>query len=227
MSLRIRLAHLLFLLSIGISYGFVPQSSPFHRKTSLSARYTPPPLPPPPPPTPEPVEGWLQEATKTLNELISNGPQFADLSRLSTQTSSALQNLMSSFELKEQIDTLRSQIDTLDAAVLQEIATVTNQVQALVEQEYPLLSPYIQQIQTALPLQLTSGITFLMASVLSGSLWDYSQRGPSQPYPTGRYDPDTARAYFDRRLPLVLARGLSIGLQSLQFGIGILSDKVL
>jgi hypothetical protein len=173
----------------------------------------------------------LQEATKTLNELISNGPQFADLSRLSTQTSSALQNLMSSFELKEQIDTLRSQIDTLDAAVLQEIATVTNQVQALVEQEYPLLSPYIQQIQTALPLQLTSGITFLMASVLSvlfaGSLWDYSQRGPSQPYPTGRYDPDTARAYFDRRLPLVLARGLSIGLQSLQFGIGILSDKVL
>ncbi|GAX12709.1 hypothetical protein FisN_15Hh188 [Fistulifera solaris] len=231
MLLRIRLTHLLFLLSIGISYGFVPQTTPFHRKTSLSARYTPPLTPPPPPPTPEPVEGWMQEATKTLNELISNGPQYADLSRWSTKTSAALQNLMSTIELKEQINTLRSQMDSLDAAVLQEIATVTNQFQALVEQEYPLLSPYIQQIQTAMPLQLTSGITFLMASVLSvlfaGSLWDYSQRGPSQPYPTGRYDPDTARAYFDRRLPLVLARGLSIALQSLQFGIGILSDKVL
>jgi hypothetical protein len=174
----------------------------------------------------------MQEATKAVNELISHGPQFADLSsRLSTQTSAAWQNVMSSIELKEQINILRSQIDSLDAAVLQEIATVTHQFQSLVEQEYPILSPFLLRIQTLLPLQLTSGITFLMASVLSllfaGSLWDYSQRGPSQPYPTGRYDPDTARAYFDRRLPLVMARGFSIVLQSLQFGIGVLSDKVL
>lgn len=234
---RILAGHLLLLLA-GVSNGFVPQYLPFRERTSLAARYVPP-LPPPAPPTPEPghVEGWIQEATKALSEL-SNGklPKLSDLSSIQEQTISAVKiqmKLLDSTGLREQVNTLRSQIDALDTKVIQEITAIANKLQSLVDKEYPLMSPLLLKIQNILQpqLQLTSGITLIIASVLSlmlaSSLWDYYQRGPSKPYPTGRYDADSARAYFDRRLPVAMVRGLSIFLQSLQFGVGVLSDMAL
>lgn len=238
---RILAGHVVFFL-VAVANGFVPQYAPIIRQqTSLAARFVAP-LPPPPPPTPEPdtVERMIQEASKVWNEL-SNGKlpqlQLPDVSSsLQEQILAAVKlqmKVLDSADVREQISTLRSQIDLLDATVLQEITSTANKLQSLVDKEYPLMSPLLLKIQNILQpqLQLTSGITLIMASVLSlmfaGSLWDFYQRGPSKPYPTGRYDADSARAYFDRRLPVAMARGLSILLQSLQFGVGVLSDIAL
>ena len=236
---RILAGHIILLL-VGVANGFVPPYSPFRERTSsLAARYSPP--PPPAPPTPEPgtIERLIQEATKALSELSNkiHSPQpRADVSSLPEQILGAVKMQMQSLNsagLQEQISSLRSQMDVWDATVLQQITVMTNQLQSLVDQEYPLMSPVLLKLQTMMPpqLQLTSGITLILASVLSlmfaGSLVDYYQRGPSQPYPTGRYDADAARAYFDRRLFVAMARGFSILLQSLQFGGGVLSDMAL
>lgn len=237
--IRIQAKHFLVLfVAVHFSNGFVPQYSSFRIRTSLAARYVPTPPPPPPgPPVPEPgtIERIMQEAAKALNEL-SNGklPQFVDVSNVQEQIISALRiKLSDTTVLQEQIIALRTQIDLMDAKVIQEITAIATKLQSIVVNEYPQMSPLVLKIQNILEpqLQITSGITLLVASVLSlmfaGSLFDYYQRGPSKPYPTGRYDAESARAYFDRRLPVVMARGLSILLQSLQFGVGVLSDIVL
>ena len=47
---------------------------------------------------------------------------------------------------------------------------------------------------------------------------------PSRPYPLQRYDPFSARAYFDRRPAKVVARALEIATTSTWFGLRLLQD---
>mmetsp|Transcript_11950 Transcript_11950/g.22377 ORF Transcript_11950/g.22377 Transcript_11950/m.22377 type:complete len:1017 (-) Transcript_11950:370-3420(-) len=49
---------------------------------------------------------------------------------------------------------------------------------------------------------------------------------PSSPYPLGRYDPKSARAYFDQRPLSILQRGLEIASLSVGFGLKLLQDKM-
>jgi hypothetical protein len=47
---------------------------------------------------------------------------------------------------------------------------------------------------------------------------------PSRPYPNDKYDPITARAYFDIRPGNVLKRGLEVATTSVGFGLNLLID---
>lgn len=235
--IRIQEAVLVSLFAFAaVSNGFVPHA-PFRQSTVLAARYIPP-LPPPPPPGPEPgsIERLIQEATKSFNEWSSHGIQ---LPRLPDSMASLFNNnnnnnkpvyALDTKIIQEQINALQTQISIFDDKVIQQITTTASQFQLRLMNDYPQLTPWLHKL--SLPtLQITSGITLVMASVLTlvftASLVDYYQKGPSQPYPNGRYDADSARAYFDRRFPIVLQRGFTILLQSLQFGFCVASDIVL
>lgn len=73
---------------------------------------------------------------------------------------------------------------------------------------------------------LTLGLTTIISTVIvSAVLRIGDEPPPSMPYPRGRYDPATSRAYFDRRLPIVVSRAFSILFNSLRFGLQILKDQ--
>jgi hypothetical protein len=68
------------------------------------------------------------------------------------------------------------------------------------------------------------GSSLLSYAVVSSLLSGDSEPPPSVPYPTGRYDPDAARAYFDSRLPLAIFRATEIVVRSASFGARVLKD---
>jgi len=101
----------------------------------------------------------------------------------------------------------------------------------------PNIAQVLEQLRNSLPmldevpdsalLAVSSVVTYtLVSSILS--------RGqgppPSRPYPLGKYDPVSARAYFDSRLPQVVSRALEIALKSsgfaLKLGQDYLSNKL-
>jgi hypothetical protein len=70
-------------------------------------------------------------------------------------------------------------------------------------------------------------LSALVTYTIISSILSWGQSPPSsKPYPLDRYDPISARAYFDRRIPQVLARSLYVTFQSLQFGFSLLYDKI-
>jgi len=91
-------------------------------------------------------------------------------------------------------------------------------------------------VQDVLPQSLTTNAGDIPAPLLVlgsalasytiiSSLLSLNNPPPStRPYPLGKYDPVTARAYFDQRLDRVIQRGLEIAINSLTFGVGLLSD---
>ena len=106
----------------------------------------------------------------------------------------------------------------------------------------PFLSSLQDKILSSLPSSISTQITTELsnvpasAAILASAVITYTIAStvlslgegppPSTPYPLGRYDARSARAYFDNRLNEVIARGIEIGSQSLVFGLSLLSDKL-
>ena len=127
---------------------------------------------------------------------------------------------------------LRQQFIDLDESVIATVNQWANQLQDSVTTDYPQLAPYLNGLQALLAPTLQSpSLTLVVSALLTYTIvssllnWDRSPP-PSQPYPSGRYDPIAARAYFDTKWPVVVARGLEILVQSLQFGLTLLQDKL-
>ena len=235
---------LLSSLMLDGSYAFVPiqmrQSS-----SALHARYTPPapPVPPPPPPKETDVfENLFQKLTENAGGSSTDGADlgsfvsglFADLSAklekgVSLPSLPSLPNSLPSFD---SLQDLRRQFEALDQSVVVKVEEIARQLQDLVVKEYPVLAPYLDKLKTWLAPALNSpSLTLVVSALLTYTIvssvlsWDRAPP-PSQPYPAGKYDPIAARAYFDNKLHLVLGRGLEILVQSLQFGLRLLQDKI-
>lgn len=134
--------------------------------------------------------------------------------------------------LRESLLGLRDQIEALDANILSELSNGASQVQRQIVVDYPSTGPFLEKVTSFLtPLSLSPTLTIVLSAVLTywsiNTVLTWGQAPPpSKPYPRNKYDPIAARAYFDRRLPMVMARGFEILAQSLRFGLTLLKDKI-
>ena len=176
------------------------------------------PVPPPPPPsadTQSMIDGLVQQASKALE-----GLQLPSLD---------LGNLSS---IQEQVLALKQQLLDSDPQLLRELGTLSNTFQSNLMQDYPQLRPFFETLTAQLqPILQNPTIALSVSAVLTYMVANFILTAgqappPTQPYPNQRYDPVAASAYFSTRLPKVLSRGLYILLQSAQFGIALLRDKL-
>jgi hypothetical protein len=87
----------------------------------------------------------------------------------------------------------------------------------------------IQSINTAFSV-LNTPESILVSAIISyvviNSVMTWSDSPPpGRPYPKGKYDPITARIYFDSRPLQVLARSVTITIKSLSFALKLAQDK--
>ena len=130
----------------------------------------------------------------------------------------------------------QSTLESVDAPVLQALHEISTNLQSAIQAyllEHPSYQPYYKSITDQIKtfsLDGTSPSLIILAStvvtyVVVSSILSLGQMPPPlQPYPLQRYDASSARAYFDRRLPKVIARGLEIATTSLGFGLALLRD---
>jgi hypothetical protein len=127
---------------------------------------------------------------------------------------------------------IKEQVASFDAQVIEQLARVASDVEKGLLQDYPTMQPIYEKLMAlAAPLLQSPTLTVLLSSLVTfllvNSILTWSEPPPaSQPYPLNRYDPLSARNYFDRRLPTVISRALFVTVQSLQFGLSLLKDKV-
>lgn len=238
------------------SHAFVPQTTSAKRRSGafvLQARYTPvpPPIPPPPPEKSPNVDfdRLLQKLTSLGDDVSADdfgAGNFVDglMRDLSSQMENGIalpsldklwpdDDLPVSFAQQlPALDDLNRQFQALDRSVITMVEEMAQKVQDGVTKDYPNLGPYVNGLKSMLAPALASpSLTILVSALVTYTVvsallsWD---RGPppSQPYPAQKYDPIAARAYFDNKLYLVLGRGLEILVQSLQFGLRVLQDKL-
>lgn len=121
------------------------------------------------------------------------------------------------------IETAKSVTLNIDDALLSTptlgpiLSAIQNQAVAL----SPIIGKELGELPPSVGILASSIITYTIMS----TAFSIGQEPPeSSPYPLGRYDPNAARRYFDRRIGEVVGRGLEIAVQSSKFGFGILSD---
>lgn len=140
-----------------------------------------------------------------------------------------------SMSIQESIASLQQQIATFDANVLDHLTKVATDLEQRLVEQYPSLGPLYTKLTSFLASQLLQAppsVTIFVTGVLSfwmiNAVLTWGQPPPpTQPYPLRRYDPVSARQYFDRRLfSKVIPRGLYILSQSLQFGLRIWKDSL-
>lgn len=210
------------------SSAFAPRLSPTRPSSALAARYTPPLPPPPPPPPPLGDQSWLDKVTKDLSSLSLEHPQQS-VDSLLQQLTKALDNLKLP-QLPSQIAELESKLREFDQATIASLERMAEGVQRNIVADLPLIQPAVDKVlQMIKPLLQSPSATLLISGMVtylfvSTLLSLGALPPPSKPYPLSKYDPIAARAYFDQHLPAVLARGLEILLQSLQFGVKVLKD---
>ncbi|KAL7567130.1 hypothetical protein ACA910_009457 [Epithemia clementina (nom. ined.)] len=229
-----------------------PSSSCGGRTTVTSKLYARASLlpPPPPPPPPQPVFGGgdesnlVSELWRSLQDAVSlpdipSVPNM-DANNMFSDIVRNLDQLPQKLDVGSSIQTIRNQLDAFDEKVLAQLNDAAKQLQEqIVSQESSSGSSdavrVIFQKVSHLLLESTSELSPTVAIFVSAvvsyvsinALLTWGQPPPpSQPYPLNKYDPIAARAYFDQRLPMVLARGLQIFVQSLQFGLDLLKDKL-
>lgn len=221
-----------------------------------AARPPPPVPPPPPPAKPDTtavLDNLLQKLTSSSGEVTSSnsggdGDSLGDvLNGLLNDLSARIQgvgggvtlpslpdltNKLPDLGSMQGLQDLRQQFIDLDESVIAAVDRIANQLQDGVATDYPQLAPYLERIQALLaPVLQSPSLSLVVSALLTYTVvssllnWDRSPP-PSQPYPAGKYDPIAARAYFDTKLHLVVARGLEILVQSLQFGLTLLRDKL-
>jgi hypothetical protein len=183
----------------------------------LYARYTPP-LPPVPPTPPlllpvEPSgpEQVFQEYIKQLNIFTVELPSLDSLMALKEQAHKLFEtSVLLQWE---------SAAKNLELSHWQDLYFPT--MQPIMAKLTAITAPVVQS--TSLSFLLTAFCSYFVASTVLN--WNMPPP-PSQPYPVNRYDPVSARAYFDKRTYLVIFRTVEVLVQSLQFGLTLLKDKV-
>jgi hypothetical protein len=176
--------------------------------------------------------------TDLANDLISFFDPINE--KLSTGFRESLTGLLDEFS--STVTEAQSALARVDAPVLQafqELATRFEGALQVYLLDHPSYQPLYNSVSEQLAKQWStvsyegtspSVIVFVSTVVtysLVSSILSIGQLPPpSQPYPLQRYDAATARAYFDRRLTKVVARGLEIATASLGFGLGLLQDYV-
>lgn len=155
--------------------------------------------------------------------------------------------------VKEMINSLKQSTDSLQASVQSLVSSLenafesanipTNALQEPVDKlqsvlrdfvaAHPKLEPLYNTIQEQLSKisfeGIPSSVVILVSAVVSyfiiSSLLSLGQEpAPSQPYPNSKYNSTTARAYFDERPDMVIARGIQVAAKSLGFGTSLLLD---
>ena len=181
------------------------------------------PVPPPPPPPPLSVDtdnlidSLVQQASKALEGLQHSSLDLGDLSSIQEQVLALKQQLLDA---------------NADPQLLREIGTLANNFQANLVQDYPQLRPFLDTLTAQLqPLLQNPTISLLVGAVLTYGVANFIVTAgqappPTQPYPNQRYDPVAANLYFSTRLFKVLSRSLYIVVQSAQFGLALLGDKL-
>jgi hypothetical protein len=209
---------------------------------ALHARYTPPlPVLPPPPPPPPSRPDILEQLSKDVTRFFENleMPKLdtnLDLSAFKEQIQamgSNLEHLKVELPKLEQLATLKEQIQTLDADILAKLDQFARGLEAGLLTDYPTIQPLYEKV-TALTAPLLAQhptLAIVISTVVSYQLVSQvlslgQAPPPSQPYPMGKYDPVSARAYFDQRPLQVVTRSLQIAVLSLQFGLALLKDKM-
>lgn len=129
------------------------------------------------------------------------------------------------------------EFSSIEVPLANELGVLGNQINDSLQaflQQHPELTPYynvLQQAFSGLKLQVEGSpqLILLLSSVTT--YWVFSsilsigeEPPPSKPYPLQKYDPVSARAYYDKRLPQVIKRGLEVSIQSLKFGVNLLKD---
>jgi hypothetical protein len=158
-----------------------------------------------------------------------------DLSAFKEQIQAMGANLEHLVELPklEQLGPLKEQIQSLDADILAKLDQVARSLEAGLLTDYPTIQPLYEKVTAwTAPLlashpSLSIALSTVVSYLLVSQMLSFGQAPPPlAPYPMGKYDPITARAYFDQRPLQVLTRGLEIAVLSLQFGVQLLKDKI-
>ena len=145
-----------------------------------------------------------------------------------------------SFEaLKESFQTLLSALQSalesanLPTEVLQEFASKLESAFSSFVASHPELQPLYNSIQEQIqkvsldnvPTSVVIAVSAVISYSIISSLLSLGQdAAPSQPYPNGKYNATSARAYFDSHPLDVIARGIQVATKSLGFGISLLQD---
>jgi hypothetical protein len=185
-----------------------------------------PPPPPPPPPIPEPPQ--LDGIDRILQNLAQKlDSSLPDWNNLHTPVGKDVQG-----PLIESVVSIQRQLGQLESDAASQIHLFSIKFQSTVLQQIPQLEPVLQKVTVFLaplvqdPTAQLIVSTLVSYTIVSKLLAMTLPPPPLKPYPSGRYDPVASRAYFDQRLPLVIARSFSILVQSLQFAAALLQDKM-
>lgn len=137
------------------------------------------------------------------------------------------------------LSTVSDKLQTLEIPVPQEtiekLAQEWNAALAVFVSRHPEVQPLVESIQQQLQnigIEGLSSPASMVIAVSAAVLVSFSmvvltmgqEPPPSRPYPNDKYDPITARAYFDIRPGIVLKRGLEVATTSVGFGLNLLID---
>jgi hypothetical protein len=213
-------------------------------KSSMTPLIQPPATPPPPLPTASLENFMIDTLQRTLtslrvdigidktkiffsgvsNEIEKNGSLLFDkIASIQLQDIPSLLDL-SRFEQNLRLHTVPPQQFDMD------ILGFISDIQALMIRMYPASYSFIQMKLDGLS-SIFPVFSFVTSAVVTYIIFTAIVPGQaslaSRPYPMDRYDAASSRAYFDRRPYVVVARALTIGLQSLQFLFSLLLDRLL
>ncbi len=186
-----------------------------------------------------PIQATLEkiiETERALNNMehtaVSNAAKILlsflrgidDISESITTTAiSAIPTDTMSTIISTSIDTAKTYATSVDDALLSNpmIGPVLQAIQSKALELSPIIGEEIGNLPPSVGILASAGITY---GIISTTLSIGEGPPPSSPYPLGRYDPSSARAYFDQRPAEVLGRGIEIAAQSTQFGLRLLGD---
>lgn len=101
------------------------------------------------------------------------------------------------------------------------IGPILNEIQTNFQKLSPIIGEELASLPPSVGILASAGITY---GIISTTLSIGEGPPPSSPYPLGRYDPSSARAYFDKRPLEVISRAVEIASLSTKFGLGLLKD---
>jgi hypothetical protein len=211
------------------------------------------PIPPPHPPSPpDDGETLLGSPGRILDRLvddISYALDRMDLTELRSQLSGIVSDRDGAFSSSSWIRDLEKQVEELDARLISKLSDAVSSLAGAASGDSSWLTnqavsstlqPVVDRLRSAVfepvldgalpqwiqlhPTMSLVGSTLLTYAVVSSLLIGDAGPAPSVPYPNGRYDPVTARAYFDSRLPVAIARAAEIFARSASFGAQVLKD---
>ena len=164
----------------------------------------------------------VSNAARALLSILDSFDLFsADMySKILSVPMETLQNIVST-----SIDAAKTYATNIDEGLLSDPSI--GPILTTLQNKAMLLSPIIGSELASLPptvgILASAGITYgIIATVLSIG----EGPPPSSPYPLGRYDPSSARAFFDKRPLDVISRGVEIASISTKFGLTVLKDKL-